>query len=390
MSCGSIHVVAFALLPPLLSCYVLSFESNESPRYGLVTTMTEGINDDGTAAACPFEIAPLIELTSELWKDSDDAVPSHRRQEIGTKIVSAFQSSGFLLIQSDLMPAALQQQALQDATRWLTTKDSNSPLVTTHPTDPKKYVMLEGKHFLSLNTTTNNNDDTELKSSLPFLTPTLIQYWEACEELKMYVLRAIGVGLGLQNPDDLARWHARSENSAMRLLYYPPVISPTTGNRCKAHSDYGSVTLLSTDGVSGLEIMVHGKWWPVPHIPGTLVVNIGSLLSEWTTRTTANNSVPVVVPPLLATLHRVAGPASENHAIDPAVLAEAMVQGRTSIAFFADPDSDTPLTQEGTTMEDYILWRSGGTKKNADRSGVAFTPTEEEEQHQQRSSANQP
>lgn len=333
-------------------------------RITRLVAMTEG--NEISRPACPCEVAPLIVLTSDLWmdplhsNDDNEATPS-RRHQIGKNVVAALQSSGFLLIQSDLMLVELQNQALEDATRWLTTEDS--PLVTTHPTDPKTYVMLEGKH-VSLN---NDNDKDELDS---FLTPTLIHYWEACEALKMCVLRAIGVGLGMEHPEDLAAWHARKEHSALRLLHYPPVTPTTTGNRCKAHSDYGSVTLLSTDGVSGLEIFLDGTWWPVPHIPGALVVNIGSLLSEWTR--TANSGVP----PLLATLHRVAGPASEKSASDPAVLGQAMVQGRTSIAFFADPDSDTPLTREGTTMEDYILWRSGGT--NANRSGVAFTPTEQQ------------
>jgi isopenicillin N synthase-like dioxygenase len=168
--------------------------------------------------------------------------------------------------------------------------------------------------------------------------------------------------LELEHPEDLVDWHSRAQNSAMRLLHYPPA-NAQTGNRCKEHSDYGSLTLLNTDGVSGLEILLDGKWWPVPHVPGTIVVNIGSLLSDWTDQR------------LLATLHRVAGPASEHSASNPENLLKAVSRGRTSIAIFVDPDEGAPILRGGTIKE-YISWRSGGDGPK--RSGVAFTSNEQE------------
>lgn len=313
---------------------------------------------DSSDGVSPVEVAPLIQLSSELWNkplDESSLTSSSQLQQIGQEVVQALQTSGFLRIQSDLMPIELQQLALKDATEWLTTKSQQDQRVIQHPTDPKTYAMLESNHV-------KENE----KEPISNFTPNLLSYWEACEQLKKCVLRAIGVGLKLDHPEDLATWHQQGSHSAMRLLHYPPA-TPTTGNRCKAHSDYGTVTLLSTDGVSGLEILLNGKWWPVPHVPGAMVVNIGSLLSDWTQRSNGE--------PLLATVHRVAGPASENSASDPLVLQEAMSRGRTSIAFFADPDDNSPLSSEnGMTMDEYIRWRSGGD--SADRSGVAFTEAE--------------
>ena len=334
-------------------------------------------NDRQANGASPIEIAPLISLSAALWNHPIGAAGKScqaEHEEIGKQVVMALQTSGFLLIESDLMPQELQKHALEDATTWLTAekhigaddggKVSHSlSMVTRHPEDPKSYVMLEAKH------TAVEQASSQLE---PYLTQNLLRYWKACESLKKCVLRAIAVGLQLEHAEDLASWHTQGQHSAMRLLRYPPAL-PTTGNRCKAHSDYGSVTLLSTDGVSGLEILLDGTWWPVPHKPGTMVVNIGSLLSEWTTRRDAAQGVSSISP-LLATLHRVAGPASENSASKPRVLQAAMSQGRTSIAFFADPDNGTPLSQKDTTIEDYIMFRSGGS--DATRSGVAFTEME--------------
>lgn len=134
--------------------------------------------------------------------------------------------------------------------------------------------------------------------------------------------------------------------------------------RCKAHSDYGSLTLLLTDGVPGLQAFVNGQWIPVPHREGALVVNIGSLLSEWT------NGV------LLATLHRVV--LLDNDASSGTT--------RTSLAFFADPDPNISTTLKETgqgsrdtaasmSVSEYIQYRSGGT--SSVRQGVQFTTQEQ-------------
>lgn len=311
----------------------------------------------------PVEVAPLVSLSCDLWNQplSEDNSAAEEHEKVGQAVVQALQTSGFLLVESDLMPASLQAQALEDATKWLTTKDDDDEMVIAHPTDPKTYVMLESKHLA----------DDDNNNSIPRFTPTLHQYWQACEDLKKNVLRAVGVGLRLPNPEDLATWHQEGTHSALRLLHYPPA-SPTTGNRCKEHSDYGTVTLLTTSGVSGLEIYLQGKWWPVPYVEGTVVVNIGSLLSEWTRQEAPNTTTTTT--PLLATLHRVAGPASQNGARRRVLPVSA---ARTSLAFFADPDEGSPLSSSTkTTMEEYIRWRSGGSRN--DRSGVAFTDQEKE------------
>lgn len=308
----------------------------------------------------PIEVAPLISINSETWNMPLTAEsPSelrNQRGEIGKSVVKALQTSGFLLVQSDIMPEHLQTRALKDAEHWLSydslgdgTKNS---MVEIHPSDPKRYVMLDSSHY----------EQAQSNKKIPEFSDDLQKYWQACQTLKAYVLRAIGIGLDLEYPEDAVRWHSQHQNSAMRLLHYPPA-SAETGNRCKEHSDYGCLTLLSTDGVSGLEILLDGHWWPVPYVPGTILVNIGSLLSDWTDQR------------LLATLHRVAGPASENSASDPEVLRQAITRGRTSIAFFVDPDDGSPLLRGGN-IRDYIKWRSGGNAP--DRSGIAFTSSEQE------------
>ena len=292
-------------------------------------------------------------------------------------LVSALQDSGFALVRSPLLTKDLQSNALEAASRFLgappnasaidvagDNDDENAirkPLVEVieHPTDPKVYAMLD------------SNDQFDFVSA----DRTIRDYVRALEAIKMDVLRHIAAGLGMSDVDFFANLHGE-HNDTLRLITYHATFSEDTGNRCKEHSDYGTITLLSTDGNSGLELFQDGNWLPVPFVEGALVINVGSLLAGWT-----NGS-------LKATLHRVAGPASANSCSDRKVLLEAVHRPRTSVAFFADPNRDVSeslqATQsdfatdplEGMSVAEYIRWRSGGD--GAERSGVSFTEKESE------------
>jgi len=106
----------------------------------------------------------------------------------------------------------------------------------------------------------------------------------------------------------------------LRLLHYPGEVNESdSGNYgASAHSDYGALTLLVTDGTPGLQICREKDrdpqlWEDVHHIDGALIVNIGDLLERWT------NCV------FRSTLHRVVAVGKERY----------------SGAFFFDPNSDT-------------------------------------------------
>lgn len=311
------------------------------------------------AAAEAEAMAPLIRIPEASAPGQPPPL------DICKELVSAFQNSGFLRVTSPCLPISLQRQAIEAATAHLVSEpDGAAPPGTevfTHPSDPKSYCMLTSK------------EDAESVS------PILSEYIEALEKTKMLVLRCLAVGLSLPDPQYFCKLHSEN-NSSLRLLRYPAT-AKDTGNRCKEHSDYGSITLLLTDGVSGLEAYHEGRWIPVPHEDGCLVVNAGSLLESWT-----NGKIP-------ATLHRVAGPTSEKSCSAKQDLLDAVGRDRTSLAFFADPNTGVKaLLQEGgngsdndgesdevaqMSVAEYIRWRSGGTDGDTKRSGLAFTTEEE-------------
>jgi isopenicillin N synthase-like dioxygenase len=273
------------------------------------------------------------------------------------QVVPALRDSGFLVVKSSLLPLELQQKALAASARIL----ESSPKTVTHPSDPKQYAMLSYDDL--------GEDLSEVSEDVSILR----EYYRSLRKVRDILLQLIASGIGMDDPEFFSRLH-NENNDSIRLLNYLPG-NENTANRCKEHSDYGTLTLLLTDGVGGLEAFVDGQWRQVPYVKGALIVNIGSILSEWTRQD------------LKATLHRVAGPKSIGSTTSTNDLLKAVQVPRRSIAYFADPNPNvaTTLSQsndsssgkgDNMTIDEYIHWRSGGTA--SDRAGVAFTRKEEE------------
>ncbi|KAF5460154.1 hypothetical protein F2P56_020043 [Juglans regia] len=105
----------------------------------------------------------------------------------------------------------------------------------------------------------------------------------------------------------------------LRLLHYPGDMGSLNEEiyGASAHSDYGMITLLATDGVPGLQVCREKSkqprvWEDVLHLDGALIVNIGDMMERWT------NCL------FRSTLHRVMPAGKERY----------------SAAFFLDPNQD--------------------------------------------------
>lgn len=93
--------------------------------------------------------------------------------------------------------------------------------------------------------------------------------------------------------------------------------------RCGAHCDYGTFTLLCQDSEGGLEAKLPGseRWQRVGHLPGSILINTGELLSLWT-----HEKFPALP-------HRVVIPGQPT----------IKIKGRHSMAFFVHPDNETEI-----------------------------------------------
>jgi isopenicillin N synthase-like dioxygenase len=167
--------------------------------------------------------------------------------------------------------------------------------------------VLAGKPFRGVN----------LWPSLPGWRETVLHYYRACWDLGRRIHRGFALDLGIA--ENFFEDKLDSPLATLRMLHYPPQPAgrerePDSG--AGAHTDYGNLTILATDGVAGLQVRArNGSWIDAPHIPGAFVCNIGDCLMRWT------NDVYVSTP------HRVAIP----------------VQDRYSAAFFLDPNPDASV-----------------------------------------------
>ena len=143
------------------------------------------------------------------------------------------------------------------------------------------------------------------------------------EGLAGRLMRIFALGLGLPEGyfDDKIDHHF----SVLGSNHYPRLTAPPEPGQLRtgAHTDFGSLTILCpTPGPGGLEVRTaDGRWREVQPLPGTLIINLGDMMSRWTNDRWRS------------TLHRVVNPGD----------AEAAMSRRQSIAFFCHPNYDAEI-----------------------------------------------
>lgn len=141
---------------------------------------------------------------------------------------------------------------------------------------------------------------------------TALEYFDAMWRLGLDLHRAIAIDLGL--PPGFFATKFDRPMATLRLLHYPPRTAGAGQPGAGEHTDYGSLTILLTDDVGGLEVQRRdGGWVSAPPIEGAFICNIGDCLMRWSNDT------------YVSTPHRVANPPARD---------------RYSVAFFFDPNPD--------------------------------------------------
>ncbi len=146
-------------------------------------------------------------------------------------------------------------------------------------------------------------------------------YYRDAMAVARVLLRGLANALG--QDDGYFDQHFDRPMALLRGNYYPerPDWAGEKDFGIAAHTDYGCLTLLGTDGVAGLEVLSgDGTWLPVSAKPGTFVINFGEMLEFWTEGQ------------VKATLHRVKG-TSET---------------RISVPLFFNPNYETNVAPNGS------------------------------------------
>ena len=119
-------------------------------------------------------------------------------------------------------------------------------------------------------------------AAVPELRPAAESYYRAMAELAGTLMESFAVALGL-DPLTFAPF-IDEHGSALRLAHYPESTGAADGRlRAGAHTDYGTLTILWTDGTPGLQVLSpSGSWIDVEPVEGGLIVNLGDLMQRWT------------------------------------------------------------------------------------------------------------
>lgn len=162
--------------------------------------------------------------------------------------------------------------------------------------------------------------DTWPDDVLADLRPILTAYRATMDALGRLLLRACSLAL---HDDAHAFDHLLTRPlGGLRINHYPALDGPPAPGQWRggAHTDYGTLTVLATDGTAGLEIQVGGQWTPVAAPADGFLVNVGDILAALSAGRWPS------------TWHRVAVPATGGP-----------IPARTSIAFFQFPTADAVI-----------------------------------------------
>lgn len=125
---------------------------------------------------------------------------------------------------------------------------------------------------------------------IPGFREQTLAYGDALQQLGDRLLELIALSLDL--PADWFAPYYTGADAKLRMLRYPPQRADAEFNQigAGAHTDWGGITLLAQDDLSGLEVCgVNGSWVAADPMPGAFVVNLGDLMMRWTNGGYASN-----------------------------------------------------------------------------------------------------
>ncbi|KAG0282377.1 hypothetical protein BGZ96_000539 [Linnemannia gamsii] len=191
----------------------------------------------------------------------------------------------------------------------------------------------------------NNTDQPNVwppNDVYPEWRPTMQRFYWTCFEAAKTILRALALGIGLQE-EELLRLHSGDYNQ-LRLLNYPPIAAKALEHgggfeRMPAHTDWSTITMLFQDDCGGLQVedpKKPGNFTDVEPIDGALVMNIGDLMMRWSNDTLRSTKHRVTLPPLQ---DRISGDTG-------------ITRQRKSIVYFLTTDPDTVVETMSSCVDE--------------------------------------
>ncbi|KAL4874335.1 hypothetical protein BJY04DRAFT_225125 [Aspergillus karnatakaensis] len=300
---------------------------------------------------------PVVDFSP--WHNTHDE-PSRRR--VANELVDACQKVGFVRIINHSLP----ESTLDEAFTWMQRLFALSEKEKMQAPHPPGWAVHRGYSWPGLEKVSqfmSTGDDEENRkklreipdvkevydigseqnpsqpnqwlpeSTLLGFQPFMTQFYTTLDILGKEILRALALGLNLEDEEYLARKHSGQDNQ-LRLLHYLPVPAADLENervsRCAAHTDWSSITMLFQDGCGGLEVedvSRPGNFVPAPPVKNSIIMNVGDLLQRWSNDRLRSTNHRVGLPPLS---DRIEGP-------------DRVTRERYSIPYFMSPDDEAVI-----------------------------------------------
>ena len=266
---------------------VLDWTKAQEDRAGFTADLGRAVRDTGFFLLANAQVSEA--LRADVFRLADAFFGQPRADKAKLSILDTPHFRGW---------AKPGDESLDETRPEVDTKETFNIGYDLAPDDPR---VLAGEPFRGVNRWPD----------IPDFADTMLAYYAACQAQASALLSVMAQDLGL--PADHFEPLFTEPLSAMRLLHYPPATGAENEIGAGAHTDYGAITLLMTDGEPGLQVQPRGgDWVDVPNVPGAYVVNIGDCLMRWTTDI------------YVSTPHRVLPPARQ----------------RRSVAFFCEANPD--------------------------------------------------
>lgn len=257
---------------------------------------------------------------------------SLKSQNVGSQLVDSFIDTGFAIVTDHGISKRIVDNVYYSARNFF---GAPSHIKNLRLFDPKTM----GGYFPPKTEKAKGAEHPDLKEFFHFYrhlesNEKITELYDALELYAVGMLKAIEDELLIRNipitsSPSLSESVKGSQKTLFRLLHYPPTQDfgddADIMERAAAHEDINLITLLPVATAPGLQVKdVQGNWHDVEADPGSIVVNVGDMLSE------ATKGV------LPSTTHRVVA--------DKA----ARSQSRYSMPLFLHPHPETVLSARHT------------------------------------------
>ncbi|KAH7068051.1 hypothetical protein BKA63DRAFT_521032 [Paraphoma chrysanthemicola] len=268
-------------------------------------------------------VIPLIDFGLFLSNDPD------AKKATANAVLEGFQNAGFIYLKNHGISPATVSTVFSHSAKFFARPPNQKDALAWYSAAANRGYTAQGREKLVVLEETGTEEELrktvpDLKESLeigrddqpetPNMWPsgddearvfksTMMSFFETCKSLHMQVMRAIALGMGIE--ESWFDGFTDAGDNTLRLLHYPGVskkiFKRNDGQlqvRAGEHSDYGSITLLFQDVRGGLQVRSpKGTFVDATPIEGTIVVNAGDLLARWSNDTIKSTKHRVVEPP---------------------------------------------------------------------------------------------